>query len=59
MKMKKIITLFLFLSVILPLSAQSGERSLNRRYFNAVRDSLIGDMLTRQRAMQHYARTHW
>lgn len=55
MKMKKIITLFLFLSVILPLSAQSGERSLNRRYFNAVRDSLIGDMLTRQRAMQHYA----
>ncbi len=60
--MKKSIPIFaviLFSTLISPLSilqAQPGEKTLNRRYQNEIRDSLSDVILQRQRAMQIQAR---
>ena len=53
--MKKTILILLCITALLPLSAQTGERSLNRRYQSEIRDSLANVVLQRQRAMQRYA----
>lgn len=53
--MKKIVLLMAMVTMLLPLQAQMGERLLNRRYQNEIRDSLTQVMLERQRDMQRYA----
>ncbi|MBP3762481.1 MAG: caspase family protein [Bacteroidales bacterium] len=53
--MKKHILFLLCATMLAPLAAQVGERTLNRRYQNEIRDSLADVVLQRQRAMQRYA----
>ena len=45
----------LCVTVLGSVAAQMGERTLNRRYQNEIRDSLADVVLQRQRAMQRYA----
>ena len=52
---KRIPIFVLLLVLVFPLSAQIGEKSLNRRYQNEIRDSLTQVMLERQRGMQREA----
>lgn len=52
---KKISIFVLLLLMVAPLSAQIGEKSLNRRYQNEIRDSLAQVVLLRQREMQSTA----
>lgn len=52
---KRIQTFVVILIATLPLSAQVGEKSLNRRYQNEVRDSLTQVVAQRQREMQRTA----
>ena len=53
--MKRLFLLLLAVVTATGLDAQVGEKTLNKRYYNDVRDSLQGEMLTRQREMQRYA----
>ncbi len=53
--MKRLLILLMAVVAAMPLYAQVGEKNLNRRYFNDVRDSLNNEMLARQRNMQRYA----
>ena len=41
--------------MLAPVRAQLGERTLNRRYQNEIRDSLTRVVTERQREMQRYA----
>lgn len=52
---KRILTVLLILAATLPLTAQVGEKSLNRRYQNEIRDSLSQVVSQRQREMQRTA----
>ena len=49
--MKKIVLLSLMALVAVPVLGQTGERLLNRRYQNEIRDSLTEVMVKRQRDM--------
>ncbi len=53
--MKKIVLVVAVVLMCVPAEAQKGERLLNRRYQNEIRDSLSGVMKERERAMQRYA----
>lgn len=53
--MRKCILLTLMTLTLLPVQAQSGEKTLNRKYLNEIRDSLTQVVLGRQKEMQHYA----
>ena len=53
--MKKLFLLFLAVVSATALNAQVGEKTLNKRYYNDVRDSLQGEMLLKQREMQRFA----
>lgn len=53
--MKKTITLLLSVLAIIPLWGQNGEKNLNRRYQNEIRDSLANVITLRGREMQHAA----
>lgn len=53
--MKKSVLLLMMGLMAVPCWAQLGERLLNRRYQNEIRDSLTGVMMQRQREMQRYA----
>ena len=53
--MKKILTLLLALAAFVPMYAQMGEKQLNRRYQNEIRDSLTHVITGWQRAMQYHA----
>lgn len=53
--MKKTITLLLAVLAVYPMRGQIGEKNLNRRYQNEIRDSLTEVMTQRQREMQRYA----
>lgn len=53
--MKRILTALLLFGTMLPLTAQVGEKSLNRRYQNEIRDSLSQVVSLRQREMQRTA----
>ena len=54
-RMKKSVLLLMMALMAIPCWAQLGERLLNRRYQNEIRDSLTGVMVQRQRDMQRYA----
>ena len=43
--MKRLLILLMAVVAAMPLYAQVGEKNLNRRYFNDVRDSLNNEML--------------
>ena len=53
--MKKILLTLSLVALTLPAMSQMGEKALNRRYQNEIRDSLADVVLQRQRAMQRYA----
>ena len=53
--MKRLLTALLLMATFFPLSAQVGEKSLNRRYQNEIRDSLSQVVSLRQREMQRTA----
>jgi len=53
--MKRILTVVFLVGTLLPLSAQVGEKSLNRRYQNEIRDSLAQVVSERGREMQRTA----
>lgn len=53
--MKKVIPLLLMMLMLMPLHAQLGEKNLNRRYLNEIRDSLSQVILNRQKVMQRNA----
>lgn len=53
--MKKVLLLTLTILVMMPLRAQMGEKTLNRRYQKEIRDSLTEVVQQRQREMQRYA----
>ena len=53
--MKRTITLLMAVLVVAPLWGQIGEKNLNRRYQNEIRDSLTEVISVRQREMQRYA----
>ncbi len=53
--MKKVLSLTLCLLALAVMQAQNGEKNLNRRYMNDIRDSLNHTMLARQQRMQRYA----
>lgn len=53
--MKRILTVVFLVGTVLPLSAQVGEKSLNRRYQNEIRDSLAQVVAERGREMQRTA----
>ena len=53
--MKKVIPLMLMMLMLTPLMAQQGEKMLNRRYQNEIRDSLATVIMNRQKEMQRYA----
>lgn len=53
--MKRILTALFLIGTMLPLMAQEGEKSLNRRYQNEIRDSLAQVVSLRQREMQRTA----
>ena len=53
--MKRILTVVFLVGTLLPLSAQVGEKSLNRRYQNEIRDSLAQVVAERGREMQRTA----
>lgn len=53
--MKRILTVVFLVGTLLPLWAQVGERSLNRRYQNEIRDSLAQVVAERGREMQRTA----
>ena len=53
--MKKTILFFLAFVATLPLAAQTGEKTLNRRYLNEIRDSLAQVVNLRGREMQQAA----
>ena len=52
---KRILLALLVAALAIPAAAQTGEKALNRRYQNEIRDSLADVVLQRQRAMQRYA----
>lgn len=53
--MKRILTVVFLVGALLPLWAQVGEKSLNRRYQNEIRDSLAQVVSERGREMQRTA----
>lgn len=53
--MKRILTVLFLLGTMVPLTAQVGEKNLNRRYRNEIRDSLAQVVSQRQREMQRTA----
>lgn len=53
--MKRILTVVFLVGTLLPLWAQVGEKSLNRRYQNEIRDSLAQVVAERGREMQRTA----
>lgn len=53
--MKRILTVVFLVGTVLPLWAQVGEKSLNRRYQNEIRDSLAQVVAERGREMQRTA----
>ena len=53
--MKRILTVLFLLGTMVPLTAQVGEKNLNRRYQNEIRDSLAQVVSQRQREMQRTA----
>ena len=53
--MKKTLPILLMMLMLAPVRAQLGERTLNRRYQNEIRDSLTRVVSERQREMQRYA----
>ena len=53
--MKKIVLLSLMALLTVPVLGQTGERLLNRRYQNEIRDSLTEVMVKRQHDMQRFA----
>jgi hypothetical protein len=53
--MKRVIPLMLMMLTLVPVKAQVGEKMLNRRYQNEIRDSLAQVVANRERAMQRYA----
>ncbi len=53
--MKRILTVVFLVGTLLPLWAQVGEKSLNRRYQNEIRDSLAQVVSERGREMQRTA----
>ena len=55
--MKRILTVVFLVGTLLPLWAQVGEKSLNRRYQNEIRDSLAQVVAERGREMQRTAET--
>ncbi len=53
--MRKIVLIVAMCLACMPMWGQTGERLLNRRYQNEIRDSLTAVMMERQRDMQRYA----
>lgn len=54
-EMKRVVLLTLMTLMLMPLEAQVGEKTLNRRYQKEIRDSLTEVVQRRQREMQRYA----